>query len=59
MNPAEEKYLAARQAHLDWCRRLAVADGQRASAQLLAKLQHEVDEAWKERCRCFKIYMES
>jgi hypothetical protein len=59
MNPAEEKYKAARQAHLDCVRRLNVADGQKASAQLLAKLQHEVDEAWKERCRCFNAYMES
>jgi hypothetical protein len=59
MNPAEEKYKTARQAHLDSVHRLNVADGQGASAQELVKLQHEVDEAWKERVRAFKLYMQS
>ncbi len=53
------KYEAARAEHQDWCRRLAIADGQGASERLLKRLQGEVDEALDRRKAAFKAYMDS
>ncbi len=59
MTTLKAKYEAAKAEHQDLCRRLAIADGEAASYDMLKRLQGEVDQALERRKAAFKAWMDS
>lgn len=59
MTTAKERYEAARLAQKEAQRALFAASDAKADVRVIVKLQHDLDEATKERRRAFEAYMNS